>query len=102
MKPVIDLLVSLRRHELTARTAHDQMSPCEESALSTLSALVRGTIPGYVLSHYDRLKRSKRGAEACPMLLAMATLVEAYRALPARKRRSLTSFFDLAKYSAGP
>jgi len=55
MKPVIDLLVCLRRHELTACTAHDQKNPREESALNTLSALVRGAIPEYVLGHYDRL-----------------------------------------------
>lgn len=99
MKPVIDLLVCLRRHELTADTADRQMSPRERQALKTQLALVRDTIPRYVLSHYDRLKRGKRGAEACPMLLAMATLVFAYRALPVRKRRGLTSFFDLAAYS---
>jgi len=99
MKPVIDLLVCLRRHELTACAAQKQMSPREKTALDTQVALVRGTLPEYVLAHYDRVKRSKRADEACPVLVAMATLVNAYRALPPRKRRTLTSFFDLAEYS---
>ncbi len=96
MKPVVDLLVSLRRHELTARGAGRQMSPCERAALQTQLALVRETVPPFVLRHYDRLKRTERASDACPLLLAMATLVHTYRALPTRKRRALTSFFDLS------
>ena len=34
------------------------------------------------------------------MLLAMATLVFTYQALPARKRRALTSFIDFSASSA--
>jgi len=99
MKPVIDLLVTLRRHELTARVAHHQMSPKEESALSVQLALVRDTVPRYILKHYDTLKREERVLGERPALLAMATLVSAYQALPRRKRRSISSFFDLATYS---
>jgi hypothetical protein len=99
MKPLIHLLICLRRHEVTARAAKRQMSPREMSALKTQLALVRGAIPDYVLNRYDRLKRSKFVLEECPVLLAMATLVFTYQALPARKRRALTSFIDLAAYS---
>lgn len=99
MKPVVDLLVSLRRHELTARNAIGQMSPNEKSALDVQLALVRDTVPQFVLGHYDRLKRTRRGIEACPVVLAMATLVDTYRDLPPGKRRTLSSFFDLAGYS---
>ena len=91
MKSIIPLLVCLRRHEFTARAAKRQMSPGEKSTLKTQLALVRGTIPDYVLKRYDQLKRSKFGLQESPVLLAMATLVYTYQALPARKRRDLTS-----------
>ena len=74
------------------------MSPREEFALATQLALVRGTIPGYVLKHYDALKRHRRVLGERPALLAMGALVSAYQALPPRKRREMSSFFDLAGY----
>ncbi len=99
MKSLLDLLISLRRHELTALTAHGQMSPREAFALKTRLGLVRGTIPSHILQHYDALKRKKRIAGERPALLAMETLVATYQGLPIRKRRTMTSFFDLAGYS---
>jgi hypothetical protein len=100
MKPINPLLVCLRRHEFTARAAKRQMSPGEKSTLKTQWALIRGTIPDYVLKRYDQLKRSKFGLQESPVLLAMATLVSTYQALPARRRRALTSCIDLAAHSA--
>lgn len=98
MSAIIDLLVCLHRHETTARAAASQMSPRERSALQIQLALVRDTIPKFVLSHYESLKREEPVLDECPAAIAMATLVSAYRALPPRKRHSLTSFFDLAGY----
>lgn len=98
MPAIIDLLVCLHRHETTARAAARQMSPLERSALQFQLALVRDTIPKFVLSHYESLKRKEPVLDECPAAIAMATLVSAYRALPARKRHALTSFFDLAGY----
>ena len=100
MQAMIDLLICLERHEHTADTAMRQMSPGERSALGTQTDLVRGTIPNHVLRHYKRVKRAEPDLAECPAALAMATLVSAYRALPSRKRHSLTSFFDLAEGSA--
>lgn len=102
MQAILDLLVCLNRHESTALTAAQQMSPREQTALETRLALVRSTIPKYVLAHYDLLKESEPELGECPAALAMATLVSVYRALPARKRRAMTSFFDLAGYSGHP
>lgn len=100
MPAIIDLLVCLHRHETTARAAGRQMSPRERTALQIQLELVRGTIPKFVLNHYESLKRTEPVLDECPAAIAMATLVSAYRALPARKRHSLTSFFDLAGYAA--
>ena len=100
MHAIIDLLVCLHRHEQTARMAAHQMSPGELLALKLQAALVRGTLPQYVLDHYDALKQSEPDLADCPAALAMATLVSVYRALPSHRRRALTSFFDLAGYSA--
>ena len=61
---------------------------------------MRGTIPKPVLEHYELLKQKEPLLVECPAALAMAALVSTYRALPVRKRRSMTSFFDLAGYSA--
>ncbi|HWQ91524.1 MAG TPA: hypothetical protein VN673_07615 [Clostridia bacterium] len=72
------------------------MSPRERCALQTQLDLVRDTVPKYVLDHYELLRRSEPDLGECPAALAMATLVSVYRALPARKRRTITSFFDLA------
>lgn len=99
MQAMIDLLVSLHRHESTARMASPQMSPREQYILQTEIQLVRDSIPKYVLEHYDLLKESEPILDECPSALAMATLVSVYRALPARKRRTMTSFFDLAGYT---
>ncbi len=99
MQALIDLLVSLHRHESTARTAGQQMSPRERFTLQTQLSLVRDTIPKCVLNQYEQLKRSEPVLSECPAALAMATLVSTYRALPVRKRRTMTSFFDLAGYS---
>ena len=100
MQALIDLLVCLRRHEYTATTAIEQMSPREQSALKMQLALVRTTIPKYVLKRYDRIKRNEPVLVECPAALAMATLVSVYRSLPTRKRKTMSSFFDLAGYSA--
>ncbi len=99
MQPILNLLVCLHRHESTAQTAEHQLSPCEKSALQTQLALLRDTVPHYVLDHYDQIKQHNPMSKECPAVLAMATLVSVYRALPARKRWAMTSFFDLAGYS---
>jgi hypothetical protein len=98
MQAMIDLLVSLHRHESTARAALPQMSPHEQAVLSTEIDLVRDSIPKYVLEHYNLTLRSEPELGECPGALAMATLVSVYRALPAKKRRAMSSFFDLAGY----
>jgi hypothetical protein len=100
MQAIIDLLVCLHRHEYTARAAGHEMSPRERSTLQTQLTLVRGIIPQYVLRHYELLKRREPVLDECPAALAMATLVSVYRALPARKRRAMSSLFDLTGYSA--
>lgn len=94
---MIDLLVSLHRHENTAATALEQMTPRELSALELRTDLVRNTIPRYVLQHYELVKQTEPVLGECPAALAMATLVSVYRALPRQKRRAMTSFFDLAQ-----
>ncbi|HYG33740.1 MAG TPA: hypothetical protein VEC99_03090 [Clostridia bacterium] len=96
---MIDLLVCLHRHEITAHKAFRQMSPGERIALQTHIELVRGAIPRFVLNHYEQLKSRCLMLHESPTLLAMATLVSAYQALPPRKRHSLNSFFALAGYS---
>jgi hypothetical protein len=100
MQAMIDLLICLRRHEWTARTAAAQMSPRERTALRIQLDLVRDSIPEFVLGHYERVQRRQTVLDECPAALAMATLVSAYQALPPRKRHSLHSFFDLATYSS--
>jgi hypothetical protein len=102
MQTLLDLLICLYRHERTARAAGRQMSPREQCALEKRLTLVRGTIPTYVLDHYELLKRNEPELGDCPAALAMATLVSAYQSLPARKRRAMTTFFDLATYPARP
>ncbi len=94
---MIDLLVSLHRHERTAATALEQMTPRECSALEVRTELVRSTLPEYVLEHHELVKQTEPVLEECPAALAMATLVSVYRALPRKKRRAMTSFFDLAQ-----
>lgn len=102
MQAMLELLVSLHRHERTVERAARQMSPLERTALDMQLELVRSTIPKYVLDHYELLKESEPVLAECPAALAMATLVSVYRALPARKRRSLSSFFDVPSRSRGP
>lgn len=76
------------------------MSPRERGALMLQMDLVRGSIPQFILGHYQRMRRSEAVLDRCPAALAMAALVSAYRALPPRKRHSMHSFFDLAGYPA--
>ncbi|MBI4664047.1 MAG: hypothetical protein HY735_35065 [Verrucomicrobia bacterium] len=97
MKPMLDLLIELRRAEGTEQAVRKgHLTPREAEAVQIRLRLLRDTIPRPVLAQYAALKVSAPDLLDCPAILAMATLVAAYRGLSPRKRKKLNSFFDLA------
>ena len=103
MKPMLDLLIELQRAEGTKQLAsRGYLSPREGEAARIHLRLLRDTIPEPVLTCYEALKVTALDLASCPAILAMAALVATYRALSPRKRRKLTSFFDLAGCRTSP